>query len=78
MSGAGSLVDLDQLSQMQNKDGRLILTAEVTKTNMAKTTKIYLNKFVSIYFSCLSHFIFYHFRRYDQSVVYILNVLLYN
>ena len=30
---------------MQNTDARLILTAEVTKTKMAKTSKIYLNKF---------------------------------
>ena len=30
---------------MQNTDGRLILTAEVTKNKIGKTSKIYLNKF---------------------------------
>ena len=34
-----------KLSKMQNTDGRLILTAEVTKHKIAKTSKIYLNKF---------------------------------
>ena len=49
MCGAGSLVHLEtwisKLFKMQNLDGRLILTAEVTKNKMAKTTKIYFNKF---------------------------------
>ena len=33
---------------MQNTDGRLILT-EVTKNNIAKTSKIYLNKFAGYF-----------------------------
>ena len=37
MSGAGSLVDLDQYTY-----GRLILTAELTKNKIAKTSKTYL------------------------------------
>ena len=49
MSGAGSLVDLDQqLSQIQNINGRLIPTAEVTslieQTTKARITEIYLFK----------------------------------
>ena len=31
--------------EMQNIDGTLILTAEVTKNKIAKASKIYLNKF---------------------------------
>ena len=37
--------------KIQNTDGRLILTAEVTKNKIAKTSIIYLNKFCSPFFS---------------------------
>ena len=60
---------------MQNADGRLILTAEVTKNKIGKTSKIYLNKFAR-YFGLQykpSNFIFRHFRRQDQSAVCILH-----
>ena len=33
------------MPKIQNTDGRLILTAEVTKNKIAKTSIIYLNKF---------------------------------
>ena len=39
------LVIISKLFEMQNTDGRLILTAEVAKNKMAKTSKIYFNKF---------------------------------
>ena len=48
--------------EVQNTDGRLILTAEVTKNKIAKTSKIYLNnlfKYILLVLAILFFLIYY-------------------
>ena len=47
--GTRNEIGFDCIHVLYNTDGRLILTAEVTKNKMAETTKIYFNK-VARYF----------------------------